>query len=240
MKILTVHSGRAFPSWTFSHYISATEINYRRLSTIKRIIDLIAEGHADEDFKVALKSVEIFQDREISVDEFEAYVPFLSKSSDYVMFWRLIRRLDRPAVFVRSARGRGYEPVFRPWGPEALRIRNAQLESPFRITFEGIADAINALRFSKDRERRSQERHALDMRQGGLAIQKDEVALMAEKLDLIDKINSANLSEEAKHEITHHVLGIVANQTDKNGSIDAEFIEVGEGVLLPDQDHNGS
>lgn len=238
MATLTIGSGKAFPSWTFSHYLFYTELNYRKLATIKRILDLLMDGHADDDFKVALSSVYIFQDREISEHDFERYISFHSKGDDYIEFWHFVRRLDRPAVFVRSERTAKYEPVFRPWGPEALKIRDARLQSPFNITLEGIAEAINALRFGKARELRAAELHEIAIRQAELGIEKESVAVAAAKLELLDKLQSMNLTDEAKQVIKHHVVGIVANQAEKNYSIDAQFQDISGGILPVDQENH--
>ena len=58
MAIINFKSGRDFPSWTFTHFISSSEKNYRKLVIIGRVMDLIAAGRADADLKVALNSPE--------------------------------------------------------------------------------------------------------------------------------------------------------------------------------------
>ena len=76
MTILTIQSGKSFPAWTFAHYVYALKKNYRKLTIISRIIELIEAGAEDQNFKVAFESIEVFQDTPISVEKFDRYQIF--------------------------------------------------------------------------------------------------------------------------------------------------------------------
>lgn len=114
---------------------------------------------------------------EISTRDFENFVDYVDKGQDYVEFWNTIRRLDRPTVFVRSMDGRYFEPVYRPLGEKGLRIISAELRSPFNISFEGMAEALNAMRYSKSREERAEELHEIETQERRTALQRQQVDL---------------------------------------------------------------
>ena len=228
MTMLTIQSGKSFPSWTFAHYIYALEKNYRKLTIISSIIDLIEAGAEDRNFKVAFESIDVFQDTPISVEKFDRYAHFISKSDDYIEFWRLVGNLDRPAVFYRPPGEQEWQRVYKPEGPEGFRILEAKLESPFIIKIEGVAETINDLRFAKEREKRSADAHEMDMQEKALQIRAHEIAVRKEELDLIerevallDRLAGTNIGPDAQREIVRRQMLVITNQAEKNAMIDA-------------------
>lgn len=232
MTILTIRSGKSFPSWTFAHYIYALERNYRKLTIINSIITLIEEGAEDRNFKVAFDSIEVFQDTPISIENFDRYANFISKSDDYIEFWRLIGNLNRPAVFHRPPGGEDWQRVYKPEGPEGFRILQAQLDSPFIIKIEGVAETINNLRFAKEREKKAAEAHEMDMQERVVQIRAQEIAVGKEELNLLerrlalqDRLAATNIDWNAQREIVRRLMLVITNQAEKNTMIDAAISE---------------
>ena len=225
MTILTIQSGKSFPAWTFAHYVYALKKNYRKLTIISRIIELIEAGAEDQNFKVAFESIEVFQDTPISVEKFDRYANFLSKSDDYIEFWRLVGNLDRPAVFYRTTEEQNWERVYKP---EEFRILEAKLDSPFTIKIEGLAENINDLRFAKDREKRLAEAHDMDMQVKAIRIraqasevQEKELSIIEREITLRDRLAGTNIGQDAQTEIGRRLMLVINNQAEKNAMIDA-------------------
>ena len=227
MARLMFKSGRNFPSWTFTHFLDSFEMNYRKLVIISQVLDLIHGGRRDADFKVALDSPDPFSDEKISISDFDRYVSYVDKGDNYKDFWSAIRNLDRPTVFVRNQDEQTFDPIYRPSGKEGLRVIEAHHMSPFNFTFEGLAEAFNALRFSKRREERLEERHQIEMQKERAALQrkqdKHELNIAIRQLKLTEKIQTSPISNISKQIIAHHTKGIIEHQTQKNNLIDAQI-----------------
>ncbi len=216
-------SETSFPAWSFIHFLHSTESVYRKLAIISRVLDLIDEGVPDASFSVATDSAYLFQTQPFSVDDFERTVPSVGKGENWKQFWTLIRRLERPVVFLRSSDH--WDPIYKPEGATGLRILSASHTSPFSVGFEGIGEVIHELRFGHRRERREQEIHEQEIRRLRIDEARNGVALISEMTELQQRLEDSTLSDEAKREITKHVNGLVRRQLLSNGDADIRVVE---------------
>lgn len=165
---LTLNCQYNIPSWTLIQYCKNTIDNALKLTSIINMCKLIISGKTPNDFGVETYSKElypIFDNDELHernlvkkyIDrkhDLEKKLVLLEKIDSQEDFWRLIKNQKRPNVLVRE--NNGWFPIYQSEDKTAIQLRVIKVESPPKITLEGLGSVINDLRFGKQREIQTQ------------------------------------------------------------------------------------
>lgn len=118
-------------------------MNYSKVLQIMRMVELIDSGADDEQFCVAGYSADLYRQGSIAQEDPDALIILAQKEESADQFWYHVRSLRRPIVFFRSGASTRWtsslvRPLYSGSDPDALRITEGTVISPFRISFEGL------------------------------------------------------------------------------------------------------
>lgn len=152
VRTVRITGKEGLPFWTILHYFDMTINHHMKLTTIQRICELTARDVPDNHFIVAAHSVDLYQQKKPSINQFKEFTVLESKSRDPKKFWDLIVNLKRPVVFYDNGSER--IPLYDFTNEEALRVTSFQENSPFTANLEGAGGTLVDLYYAKEREER--------------------------------------------------------------------------------------
>jgi hypothetical protein len=164
---ITLYGKYTIPAWTLIQYCRGTISNSMKLTSILNMYKLLINGKTSNDFAVEFTSKDLYPiigDKELSnklftekyfrdIDFLENKLMKIGKENSSHDFWYLIKHLERPNVLVKD--NSGWPPIYKQENRTAIVLKNVIVESPPLVTFEGLGESINDLRFGKDREIRA-------------------------------------------------------------------------------------
>lgn len=157
IKSVSITGKEGLPFWTILHYFDKTINHHMKLTTIQRICELTAQDVPDNHFIVASHSVDVYQNKKVTVDQFKDFTVLESKSRNPENFWNLIINLKRPVVFFDNGDERILLYDFT--NEEALRVTSFDENSPFTANLEGAGGSLVDLFYAREREERLRNEH---------------------------------------------------------------------------------
>ena len=154
---IRIRGKEGLPFWTILHYFDKTINNHMKLTTIQRICELTAQDVPNNHFIVATNSVDVYQQKKMTIDQFKNFTVLESKSRDSENFWKLIINLKRPVVFFDNGKER--IPLYDFTNEEALRVTSFNENSPFSANLEGAGGSLVDLFYAREREERLRNEH---------------------------------------------------------------------------------
>jgi hypothetical protein len=185
-SMITFHCKVEPSPWAISHFIAVTSSVYLKMASIHIMADILQGTGRIAQFALYTESMELFP--ELGQPEFNMlesdsspnkadentfsgqYVPYGKAASSEVTFWSKFKRLERPSVVWRSARG-DLVPLYETSERYDFKLRKIISNSPASISFEGFGQSINDLRFGARREHRD-----------SIEFQNNQVGTVAENL----------------------------------------------------------
>ena len=221
---LVVEGKYNLPSWTLIHYCHETINTSIKLNIISLIVDLVKKGKKFSDFSIIPYSFDLYPNKTQKSFTEKQSKKFISIEEDSFIdceFWRILKKVDRPYVLIKDEEK--WEPLLDFEDNINLKIKSIIVNSPPKITFEGIGSTINDLRFGKEREVRTARES--DLRQMSQAMDN-----FSKLLSITEQLENANISQGNKAYLRQLYANIVLKQIDLNERLGINPRQVNERV----------
>jgi hypothetical protein len=157
---LTLYGKYSIPAWTLIQYCKDTINNAIKITSIVNMCKLIERGKAVYNFAVENHSKDLYQIVDTDDDSYNKEYSYNNitesgrNTNTSYKFWYLIKKQERPNILVKE--NNRWFPIYESKYDTAFQIRKIIVESPPLISFEGLGETINALRYAADEEKRKE------------------------------------------------------------------------------------